>query len=669
VTRPDSRARRIRPRFPAAALAAGVSLVAAGCGGGSPHAGKPHAGKPSAASTTTTAPASPSRAVRPTGTIKAFVADWNKQDWRGMTAWVDHPPRSFVSQYKENYQDLNASHLKVTAGPARVHGRSASVPLKQSIVVTGGHRIKLQSTLDLRRSNDRWMVEWQPSTIDRQLMFPGEHLLTTTFLPARASITGAGGVPLASAAPEVEVGLVGSRLKDVPAVTKLLLAAGATRPEVTAAVKAAKANKTYFEPVFQVTEADFTNHIRGSKLYSISGTQFQPTSKFEPATQQLGTYLTGGIGPITAQELKQLGPGYSANAIVGQGGLEQEYQRQLAGAPGTEVQIVSSSGARAAVVAYFKATPGRPVQTSISLPIQKAAESAISTTTSPAALVAVNAKTGQVLAIANHDPSAAHNGYINYALDATEAPGSTFKTITSTALIADKHYQLNSPTTCPSSRTVDGETFQNDAGESFGNMTLLSAFAKSCNTAFIGMATSSLTGKQLVDAAKGYGLGRQPAMGFPAYGGNVPMPIDRADLASTSIGQGQITVSPLDMAMVASAIDSGVVRAPRLVAGAPDDHAPTRRVSPVVQSDLRQMMAAVVASGTAAGQGLPPGTFAKTGTAQFGGGSNPPTHAWLIGWRGNVAFACFVNIGVAGGAIAAPLVATFLKSIGTADGA
>ena len=71
--------------------------------------------------------------------------------------------------------------------------------------------------------------------------------------------------------------------------------------------------------------------------------------------------------------------------------------------------------------------------------------------------------------------------------------------------------------------------------------------------------------------------------------------------------------SPLNMAMVAAAVDTGTVRAPRLVTGAPDDTAPTQRLPATVVTDLHQMMAQVVASGTAAGQGLPAGTFAQDG--------------------------------------------------------
>ena len=110
---------------------------------------------------------------------------------------------------------------------------------------------------------------------------------------------------------------------------------------------------------------------------------------------------------------------------------------------------------------------------------------------------------------------------------------------------------------------------------------------------------------------------RSSAMGLPAFGGAVPTPTDEADLAATAIGQGQVLVSLLDMAMVAAAIDTGTVREPRLVAGAPDDRAPIHALGKTLVKDSREMMADVVASGTAANQGLPPRTYAKTGTAQY----------------------------------------------------
>ncbi len=79
---------------------------------------------------------------------------------------------------------------------------------------------------------------------------------------------------------------------------------------------------------------------------------------------------------------------------------------------------------------------------------------------------------------------------------------------------------------------------------------------------------------------------------------------------------------------------------------------------------LRQFMATVIQpGGTAAGAGLPPDVLGKTGTAEFGNANPPETHAWFIGYQGNLAFAVIVEGGGVGGQVAAPLAANFLNAL------
>jgi cell division protein FtsI/penicillin-binding protein 2 len=119
------------------------------------------------------------------------------------------------------------------------------------------------------------------------------------------------------------------------------------------------------------------------------------------------------------------------------------------------------------------------------------------------------------------------------------------------------------------------------------------------------------------------------------------------------------------MASVAAAVAAGRWRAPTLVT------LPARAVnpvgpplSPVVVSALRSFMASVVRKGgTAAGAGLPADSFGKTGTAEFGSANPPMTHAWFIGYEGNLAYAVIVEGGGVGGTVAAPLAAGFLRAL------
>jgi cell division protein FtsI/penicillin-binding protein 2 len=222
---------------------------------------------------------------------------------------------------------------------------------------------------------------------------------------------------------------------------------------------------------------------------------------------------------------------------------------------------------------------------------------------------------------------------------------------------------MSSSADCPQSVTVDGEVFHNAEGDAPVS-TLGQAFTESCNTAFVQLATAHLQASALPAVAALYGIGKAPGMGLSSFPGSVPLPTDSADLAAASIGQGSVVVSPLAMATVAAAVDSGTVRPARLVTGAPDDSAPGRSLPPGVVGDLRQMMASVVTSGTAAGTGLPSGTYAKTGTAQYGTGNPLPTDAWLIGYRDDVAFAMVVRDSPGnGGPVDGPVVARFLDDL------
>jgi cell division protein FtsI/penicillin-binding protein 2 len=161
-----------------------------------------------------------------------------------------------------------------------------------------------------------------------------------------------------------------------------------------------------------------------------------------------------------------------------------------------------------------------------------------------------------------------------------------------------------------------------------------------------------------------FGLGKRPHIGLTAFGGSVPQPADSADLAATSIGQGRVLVSPLGLAMVAAAADTGKVHAPRMVTGGATAPAATGQLPSSVVTDLHEMMASVVARGTAAGQGLPAGTYGKTGTAEYGTSKPLKIDAWLMGFKGNIAFAALVvNSGGDGGPTCGPIVARFLNGL------
>jgi hypothetical protein len=368
--------------------------------------------------------------------------------------------------------------------------------------------------------------------------------------------------------------------------------------------------------------------------------------------------LTGNVVAATAAQAKKLGAPYRAGDQIGQGGIEQAYQRQLAGRPSLTIRI-HGPGHRNATAARFPAVAGRPVRTSIDMRTQLAASHAVSSaaTTKPVDIVAVQPSTGKVLAVTERP------GGFDRALEGIFPPGSTFKVVTASALVT-KGLRPSSTVPCPSQVTIGGRTFHNDNNERLGTTTLRTAFAASCNSTFAMLASQRLTGTSLASMATTFGFNAQPALGIPATLGRFTTPRAPVDLAAAAFGQGQDLVNPLSQASVAAAIENGTWRSPQLVTSpAPPQTARPRRLPATILDSLRPMMRAVVQIGTAAGVGFPPGVYGKTGTAEYGSGLNPPAHGWFIGYRGDLAFAVLVEGGGTGADSAGPIANAFLRKL------
>jgi cell division protein FtsI/penicillin-binding protein 2 len=116
------------------------------------------------------------------------------------------------------------------------------------------------------------------------------------------------------------------------------------------------------------------------------------------------------------------------------------------------------------------------------------------------------------------------------------------------------------------------------------------------------------------------------------------------------------------MALVAATVSEGRWRQPRLVS-AEAEAEPPDPLDGKVAGTLRTLMRQVVTEGTAATANLPGKVGGKTGTAEYGTGDPLPTHAWFIGFRGDLAFAVVVEDGGVGGRVAAPVAARFLRGL------
>jgi hypothetical protein len=347
-----------------------------------------------------------------------------------------------------------------------------------------------------------------------------------------------------------------------------------------------------------------------------------------------------------------------AGNLVGQvapvSGLQRVYDSRLAPQGGTVV-VKDAANRTVQTLQSYPTADGGQVTTTIDLSVQRAGEAAIAGASRPTgALVAIDTRTGGVLALVNH-PS---NGF-GRAVRGAYPPGSTFKIITATAaLMSGKG--ADTPLDCTQNVTVGGRTIQNAEAEQFGVIPLRTAFARSCNTAFVRLQ-GSLPAGALAQAAKLYGFDGTAPLPIASVGGSFPPPRDSVEAASEAIGQGRIVASPLQMASVAAAVASGTWRQP-FVVGAP---ARSNALPPAAVPVLRDFMRAVVTEGTAKGVRFAGDVHGKTGTAEYADGNPPPTHGWFVGYRGNIAFAVVVEDGGFGATSAAPVAAAFLAALGT----
>jgi beta-lactamase class D len=376
--------------------------------------------------------------------------------------------------------------------------------------------------------------------------------------------------------------------------------------------------------------------------------------------------LVGHLGAASARTAKDLGGPYRKGDTVGADGLQRQYEHRLAGRPGLAVQVVGRDGKPVRTVKRLTGAKGKVLRTTLDPGVQRAAATALGDVAKPASLVALRPSTGEILAVANKP-----GGY-NRALLGRYPPGSTFKVVTAAALVADG-MAADTRVGCPATTTVGGRSFHNFQHEDFGTVSLRDAFAHSCNTTFARLAVDRLGERRLAQVATQFGFNAPVVAGIPAVRASFPENSDETSLAASAFGQGRVLTSPLNMASVAAAAADGEWRSPRLVstslasravdAGGRKPEAP-HRVQPAVTRALHSLMPAVVSEGTASGVSFPPGTAGKTGTAEFGTGENPPTHAWFIGYRGDLAFAVIVEDGGTGAEAAAPVAARFVRLAG-----
>lgn len=586
----------------------------------------------------------------------AYLQRWERSEWAAMRDLVHEPSAEFQEVHEAMTRALRVTSRRLTAGAVRTEGDSGRAPFKATLELAGLDTWEYEGALDLVRRDGDWLVRWSRATVHPKLV-AGQRFTRIRQWPERAPILAADGTPITTAAPIVSVGIEPRRVRDRAALEAALQQhAGVDPVRVDALLDRPGLRPDVFVPVIDLREDRYAS-VRG-QLQPVPGLVFRRgTARLTP-TEGFARHTVGRTGEVTAERLKELGEPYLTGDQVGLSGLEGARERELAGLPSGEVRLqAEGTDAPGETLMRFAGAPGTPLRTTLDARVQGAAEGALAGVTMPAALVAVDITSGAVRAVASRPLD---EGF-NRALAGRYPPGSTFKVVTTSALLA-AGTAPDSPVSCPPEATVGGKPFRNFEGEAAGTIPFRQAFAHSCNTAFVQVA-DRLPEDRLGQAAKAFGFDVELRLPLAAAGGAFPTPGDDAERAAAAIGQGRVTASPLHMATVAAAAAGGTWRAPSLLADGAEQ-ATSQAVEASAVAALRAMMREVVTSGTGTAAAVPGREVAgKTGTAEFGTDVPPKTHAWFVGFEGNLAFAVLVEAGGVGGRDAAPVAARFVRQL------
>jgi len=325
--------------------------------------------------------------------------------------------------------------------------------------------------------------------------------------------------------------------------------------------------------------------------------------------------VTGEIGEADEEDLARLArQGFPAGTPVGVSGLEQAFNARLAGRPGGSLLAVSEDGGSARILSQAEPQPGAAVKTTIDPDLQEAAVSALAGRAGGVAVL--DARKGDVRALAGQ------------AFSAPQPPGSTFKTITTTAALQKGVVSLDDEFEITDGANVGGRFISNANGEFCGG-TFREAFAESCNADFAPLGPK-IGNDDMVETAERFGFNSPPTLYAPRVVAEVepaestiPTEIgEEVDLGVTAIGQGEVLATPLQMASVSQTIGNDGVREPTSIVA-------NRKLRPEAESEqvmskeiadqLTELMIGVVTGGTGYAAAIPEAQVAgKTGTAELG---------------------------------------------------
>ncbi|MGC1377514.1 MAG: penicillin-binding transpeptidase domain-containing protein [Anaerolineales bacterium] len=696
-------------------------FLLAGCGGTS---------TPETLPTDTPALPSPRVAITPAPppdplpVVDAFLQAWKVEDYATMYGLLTQDSQKTISaddfgkKYTDAMNNLTLKELDYSVGASQKTTDSAQVSVHVTYKTNVIGDLPRDLTANLKMEGDQWRIAWDDGLILPEL-HGGNHLAMDISVPARGNIyDSTGKQAIVSQSDAVAIGLVPGEID--PKLEGSMLASISNLVDLypgTIQGMYANAGSNWYIPVGEVSQADYKKR-GGGVLNGFSGVyQYSYNTRFY--TNDVAPQTIGYVSAIQPAELNQsLRLGYSRNQLIGRSGIEKWGQDILAGQNGAALHVVAPDGA---VVAELGSRPQKPagnIYLTLNESLQYYAQRGLEGFRG--AIVVLERDSGKVLAMASspgYDPNLfdpgnknSPNGVValtndpntpslNRAAQSKYPLGSVFKVITFSAALESGTYTPDSPKIdCPyhftelPGRVMDDWTWEHYQNElaagatSFtppsGILDLSDALMRSCNPWFwhIGLDLYN-QGRvtAIANMARGFGLGSPTGIGvIDEAAGNISDPASQLDAVNQAIGQGDVQVTPLQVARLMAAIgNGGTLFRPQLIEKIVDANGnvtqafkseANARPLPITNTTLAALQAAMHKviynqKGTAYGRfytirdQIP--LYGKTGTAESGNGQS---HAWFAGYTDsttpgftNIAIAVIAENAGEGSVIAAPM--------------
>lgn len=412
---------------------------------------------------------------------------------------------------------------------------------------------------------------------------------------------------------------------------------------------------------------------------------------------KVGAHLIGYLGKVTQSQLNSNGlRNLPPDALIGQWGVEAVFDSELRGIPGEKIIEVDALGRELRMIQERKPVIGKDINLSIDINIQKAVEDAFRG--KAGALVAIKPGTGEILALESlpsFDPNIFPRGItynewkslmedkkkpmLNRALQSQYPPGSTFKVIIAVAGLEEGVIKPDTKVTCTGGINYGKWTFGCWKKGGHGTVDLHRAIVESCDVYFYEVG-KRLGIERIHKYATLLGLGRETGIDLAKEkNGLIPntewkkekkgLAWYLGDTFISSIGQGYVSATPIQMAIVMSTVTSGGHKyKPTLIKG-DSELLETVSLKKETIEFMKEALSGVVNKPNGTAQRAKSSLVViggKTGTSQVVGGKKKGAvaerfmdHAWFLAFapvdNPEIALSVFVEHGGGGGAVASPI--------------